>query len=148
MGYSTESSGPVTRVSSASRSLWRHPHRCANGSHARLRGRPRERYRAPDVIVPQAANRPHFAEKPSPGLRGGSIQCCVRVQAGPPRGGGPVGGRGRPRGPPPPAAPPPGGPPPPPPGGGPPPAPRAAARPPRRPPHPPTGPRGRPPPPP
>jgi len=42
---------------------------------------------APDVIVPQAANRPHFAGKPSPGLRGGSIQCCVRVQAGPPRAG-------------------------------------------------------------
>src|SRR5258708_38430586 len=34
-----------------------------------------------------AANRPHFAGKPSPGLRGGGIQCCVRVQAGPPRAG-------------------------------------------------------------
>src|SRR5260370_26176092 len=27
-----------------------------------------------------AANRPHCAGKPSPGLRGGGIQCCVRVQ--------------------------------------------------------------------
>src|SRR2546425_11880132 len=91
MGNSTESSGPVT-------GCLRHRALCGDTRIVAPTGRTRvsadalvNDTGAPDVIVPQAANRPHFAGKPSPGLRGGSIQCCVRVQAGPPRGG----GRGR-----------------------------------------------------
>src|SRR2546427_10857009 len=96
MGNSTESSGPVT-------GCLRHRALCGDTRIVAPTGRTRvsadalvNDTGAPDVIVPQAANRPHFAGKPSPGLRGGSIQCCVRVQAGPPR----AGRRGRARAPP------------------------------------------------
>src|SRR3989441_5390552 len=100
MGNSTESSGPVT-------GCLRHRALCGDTRIVAPTGRTRvsadalvNDTGAPDVIVPQAANRPHFAGKPSPGLRGGSIQCCVRVQAGPPRAGGPGRGRARPPAPP------------------------------------------------